>query len=286
MKVGINLLLWTGAITEGNLKYVKSLIRQIKKWGYDLVEMPVFHYDEKVFKAIRAELDANGLGATAITVMPGKRVNPTSPNKIFRQAAIQHLKGALDMAAVLNSPILGGPLYSALGYKPGPPTADEHKRAKEVIQEACVHARSLGIPFALEPLNRFETHFLNTLFQANLFAEDVGDPQCGIMPDSFHQHIEEEDDEEALKKVAARVIHAHASESHRGTPGKGQVRWMRYFKGLQYATNLQTIVIESFSSEVKEIAAAACIWRPVSPDQEVVATEGLAFVKRMLAEAA
>lgn len=286
MKIGINLLLWTGAITEGNLEYVRSLIRKIKEWGYDLVEVPVFHYDEKVFKAIRLELDNFGLEATAITVMPGKRINPTSPNKIFRQAALRHLKGALDMAAILRSPILGGPLYSALGYKPGSPTTDEYNWAEEVIHAACDHAAPLEICLALEPLNRFETHFLNTLSQADSFAAGIYDPRCCIMADSFHQHIEEEDDEKALKRVAARIIHAHASESHRGVPGKGQVRWMRYFKGLQYAPRLQTIVIESFSSEVKEIAAAACIWRPVSEGQEVVATEGLAFVKWMLAEAA
>ena len=43
------------------------------------------------------------------------------------------------------------------------------------------------------------------------------------------------------------------------------------------------MVIESFSTEVKEIARAAAVWRPLAPTPDGLAKDGLAFLKKLMA---
>ena len=56
----------------------------------------------------------------------------------------------------------------------------------------------------------------------------------------------------------------------------------------EFATALKSInydgamVIESFSTTVKEIARAAAIWRPPASSPDLLATEGLAFLKKLM----
>ena len=42
------------------------------------------------------------------------------------------------------------------------------------------------------------------------------------------------------------------------------------------------IVIESFTPDVKSIARAAAIWRPLADSSDALATEGLAFLQELL----
>src|SRR6185312_9706074 len=90
------------------------------------------------------------------------------------------------------------------------------------------HAAQAGVRLAVEPLNRFETHFLNTLDEAAALAREIAHPAVGLLSDTFHQHIEEVESPAALKAAGDVVIHVHASENHRGTPGQGQVYWNQW----------------------------------------------------------
>jgi len=44
------------------------------------------------------------------------------------------------------------------------------------------------------------------------------------------------------------------------------------------------MVIETFQPGIKEIAAAAAIWRPLAPSQDYLAEEGLKFLKQLMGE--
>lgn len=281
MKVGINLLLWTGNPTKEHL----PLIEQIARWGYDGVEVPIFHYDESTYKAFKERMDDLGLGATAITVMPPE-ANPISEDASVRAKAVEHLKRSLDMAAILGADVFAGPLYSPVGRMVGRPrNDDEWKWAIEVLREACEHAHGLSMDVAIEALNRFETYFINTLADACALARDVDHPRCKVMVDSFHANIEERNIFEACTSVGDLAAHVHVSENDRGVPGAGHVEWQELFGALKKIGYDRWLVIESFSSTVPEIANAASIWRAVSPSNEIVAVEGLAFVKDSWAKA-
>jgi D-psicose/D-tagatose/L-ribulose 3-epimerase len=109
--------------------------------------------------------------------------------------------------------------------------------------------------------------------------QDINHPAAKVLLDSFHMNIEEPDMEQAVRQAGNRLIHVQVSENYRGTPGTGQTRWDALKKGLE-AINYQGVIsIESFTPEIKELAGAVCIWRPLAEDQDTFASEGLYFLK-------
>jgi D-psicose/D-tagatose/L-ribulose 3-epimerase len=281
MKVGINMLLWTGNPSLDHL----PLFKQFAKWGFDGVEVPIHHYNENIYKAFRARMDELGLGATATTVMP-MEANPISDDPAVRAAGIEHLKRSLDMCAILGCEVLAGPMYSPVGRIVGRGRSDdEWNWAAEALAAAGEKAASVGVDIAIEPLNRFETYFLNILADACALAKKIGHPRVKVMIDSFHANIEEKDLFKAYKSCGKLLAHCHISENDRGVPGTGHIDWKTYFSALKTIKYDRWLVIESFSSTVPEIASAASIWRAVSPSKEAVAKGGIAFVKKAWAQA-
>ena len=142
----MNLLLWTAFVTEEHF----PILEKIKKTGYDGVEIPLFDGDAEHYKKIKKELDNLGLGCTAVTVVNAD-TNPISPDASIRKAGLERIKWALDMTSVMGGDLLAGPYHSALGVFSGqPPTADERKRAVEVLTQAADHAQKVKVHIGKE----------------------------------------------------------------------------------------------------------------------------------------
>ena len=174
-----------------------------------------------------------------------------------------------------------GPLYSAVG-RTWQQTADERKRDTDLLVEQLKalsqYAEDSGVVLCVEPLNRFETSFLNLASQAIEVVDRVDSPACGILLDTFHMNIEEKSVGDAIRAAGTRLKHLHACENDRGAPGSGHVPWTEVAAAVQ-ATSASTgpFVIESFTSNVKTIARAAAIWRSFAPSQDALAQDGLKF---------
>jgi D-psicose/D-tagatose/L-ribulose 3-epimerase len=104
-----------------------------------------------------------------------------------------------------------------------------------------------------------------------------------LMMDTFHANIEEKNLGKAIEAAGSLLVHMHANENDRGTPGTGHVMWSEVRDALKKVKFSGTLVIESFSTEVKEIARAAAIWRPLAPSPDSLARDGLAFLKKLMA---
>ena len=109
---------------------------------------------------------------------------------------------------------------------------------------------------------------------------DINEPQAKAVLDGFHLNIEEPDLESAIRRVGDKLIHVQVSENYRGTPGTGQTNWAAWKRGLEAINYRGTISIESFTPQVKELAGAVCIWKPLAPSQDGFAKEGLEFLKK------
>ena len=101
----------------------------------------------------------------------------------------------------------------------------------------------------------------------------------GLHLDTFHMHLEERNSGAAIRKASDSIFHFHACENDRGVPGAGQVHWHEVAAALKEVRYPGPVVIESFTSQVKEIARAVCIWREIAPSQDAIASEGLKFLK-------
>ncbi len=282
MKTGMNLLLWTGHVTEEHY----PLLGKLKKVGFDGVEIPLFAGDAAHYKALRKQLDGHGLGATAVTTMTPE-ANPISPDAAVRQAAVERLKWAIDMTAILGGENLCGPYHSPLGVFSGTgPTADEKKRAAEVLRQGAEWASKAKVQLCIEYLNRFECYFLTTAADARALVKQVDHPSFRMMYDTFHANIEEKHAASVIELVIDCVRHVHISENDRGTPGTGHVAWDETFKALRKCGYDGWMVIESFGRALPDLAAATKVWRDLFPSAEEVYTQGIKFIKEKWAATA
>lgn len=277
MKTGMNLLLWTTEVTEEH----DRLLDQIKEMGFDSVEVPIFNVaDLAPYERLGKRLKSLGLGATAVTVM-SPDANPISPDPAIRDAAVAYLDKVLACGEAFGCEILCGPIHSAIGHFSGQgPTDDEFKAGVETMRQAAEKAQGHGIRLAVEYLNRFEIYFLTTAAQTSRFVREVNHPYLKMMYDSFHAHIEEKNQAQAILSCKDETIHVHVSENDRGIPGTGQVHWDSFFSGLKQSGYDGYITIEAFGRALPALAAATRVWRDLFPDALGLCREGLGFMKQ------
>jgi D-psicose/D-tagatose/L-ribulose 3-epimerase len=275
MKYGFNLLLWTTHVGQEQF----PLFGKLKAAGYDGVELPIFEGDEAHYKTVRKALDDNGLKCTAVTVV-GPEANPISDDAGVRVAAVEYLKRTIDLLHICGGEVLCGPFHSPLAVFTGVgPTADEKKRAADVLRKAAEHAATANITLAIEYLNRFECYFLTTAADTLALAKAVGHPSFGAMYDTFHANIEEKQAAPAIRGLTPVLRHVHISENDRGTPGTGHVAWAETFRTLKEIGYDGWLTIEAFGRALPALAAATKVWRDLFPPDEPW-REGIGFVKK------
>jgi D-psicose/D-tagatose/L-ribulose 3-epimerase len=278
MKYGMNLLLWTGDLTEEYLPILESL----KAMGYDGVELPIFNLDSD-YTLWGQRLDELGLERTAVTVRT-EEDNPISPDAALRAKGIEATKRALDCCAAVGATHLVGPYHSALGFFSGAgPTAEEWKWGVESMRQVALHAGEVGVMLCVECLNRFETYLLNTHADAARFAREVDHSSCRVMYDTFHANIEEKDIAQAIRDCSDVLAHVHISENDRSTPGEGNIRWDENFDALHEVGYDGWFVVEAFGLALPELAAATKIWRRMYKSEEELAKHALEFMKQNVA---
>jgi D-psicose/D-tagatose/L-ribulose 3-epimerase len=150
------------------------------------------------------------------------------------------------------------------------------------LKKVSAYAQDKGIIIALEPLNRFETDFINTCDQALQMLDDVRNPALMVQLDTFHMNIEEKDSAKAILKAGKQLGHFHACGCDRGIPGSDHINWTAIAAALKKVGYDKEVVIESFTPDIKMIAKAAAIWRQVEKSPEDIAVKGLKFLKKTL----
>ncbi len=274
--LGVHLMVWSGQVGEAEL----ALLPAIREMGYDGVEIPIFAPDALDPSRVRAGVEAAGLRCTASTALPAEVSLIDSPR---RAESVAWLQEVVRCAAALGAPVLCGPLAAPVGALRGRGyTASEWESAVHALRAVGDVAGELGVRLAFEPLNRFETFFLNTVADGVRLVAEVDHPAVGLLLDTFHMHIEEKSTPAAIHLAGPRLYHFHASENDRGTVGTGQVAWSQVFRALAEIDYGGWVVVESFNAVIPELAGATCIWRPLAESPEALARESLAFLRRQI----
>ncbi len=276
MKFGVNTFIWTASFGKADL----PLLPRVKAAGFDGVEVSLFVPAEFAAADIKRGLAENHLECTICSVLTGG-LSLISEDRAVRQRSRTHMAECVAVAAEVGAKIIAGPLYSPVGYLPGRRrTADEWKWAVEAYQELGPTLNLHGVTIAIEPLNRFETYFLNTAADAVKLCDEIGHPNVGILFDTFHANIEEKDIAKAYRTVGRHLKHVHTCENDRGTPGTGHVEWPAVFQALRDLRYDGWLTIESFGFALGELSAAASIWRDIETTPESIAFEGVKFLKQ------
>jgi D-psicose/D-tagatose/L-ribulose 3-epimerase len=280
MRFGINTFLFTSPFTTQSVR----LFGTFKRWGFDTVELAIedpAHIDTAKVRAA-AEKAGLAIGSVCAAMGPGRDFRGTDEEQ---RTAMDYCRALVDQAAELGCPSVIGPVYSVVGK------ADAVEPAQRKIEWALVvknlkelarHAENRGISVCIEPLNRFESDFLNTCDQGLKLLRAIGSPAMKLHLDTFHMNIEEKDLGAAIRKAGRQLGHLHACGSDRGTPGGDHTDWASIAKALRAIRYDGDVVIESFTTDVKVIARAAAIWRKIEPSRDEIAVKGLHFLRRTL----
>lgn len=280
MKYGVNTMVWTTRVGQAE----RPLLARIREWGFDGVELFLSLDEPTAIPDVKRMLNELQLGRTTCSVLP-REANLISSQGHIRARGIEFLKRCIERTAELGASLICGPLYAGLGVMTGRRrTEEEWKWAADGLRVAARRGEELGVTLSIEPLNRFETYFLNTLEDAARLIHAVGAPNVRIHFDTFHANIEERHPADSLRAVANDLGHVHISENDRGIPGAGHNDWRQVLLALKEIGYDGWLTIESFAQPEPELAAAAAIWRDLSPSGDELARQGLCFLKRLSRE--
>ena len=280
MRLGINTFLFTSPFTTESTKHFPKF----KKWGFETVEIPVEDPSHIDPAKVKAAADKAGLavGSVCACMGPGRDLRGTPEEQ---KTAMDYCKKLIDQMVVLGCPSLIGPVYSVVGKADAVEPAKQKEEWALVVKnlkELAKYAEQKGVQICIEPLNRFETDFLNTVEQALKLVKDVGSKAVKIHLDTFHMNIEQKNQADSIRKAGKQLAHFHACGSDRGTPGNDHIDWKPIAKALKDIKYNGDVVIESFTTDVKVIARAAAIWRRMEPTRDEIATKGIKFLKKVL----
>ena len=276
MKFGINTFLWTANFGPAHF----GLLDGIRKRGFNGIEVALFQPSSFPAGEIRQALAQTNLECTVVSVIP-KNLSLLSEDDSVRKSTIEHMRGCIAATAEVGSRILAGPLYSPVGFLPGRRRNEsEWLNAIDAYCDLGTTLAAYDVHLAIEPLNRFETYFLNTTADAVELCREVNHPNIGILWDTFHANIEEKDVAASLLSTGRYLKHVHTCENDRGTPGKGHVDWVGVFRSLKKLGYKEWLTIESFGFAIGEISAAASIWRDIEPSPEDIAWDGIKFLRQ------
>ena len=217
-------------------------IRRLAKYGYDAIEIEgePSKYNTSEVRAMLKEHNLRCFGSVSL-MFEGRDL--IHADEAVRASTVQYLKDCVTMVKELE-----GEEMTIVPSQVGKVAAmaspeEEWAWAVEGLREVYAHSEKAGVVLGLEPLNRFETNFLNRHDQALILAEAVG-PNCGICLDAFHINIEEANLYQAILNSSERLVAFHVADNNRMACGQGDYDWVRLLTTLKAAGYDSALTVE------------------------------------------
>lgn len=274
MKHGVHAGLWMARWTDD----LAPMIRTTAELGFDGIEISLLGMTTEKAEAVAALAREHGLQVTCTTGLAAD-ADISSADDAVRDRGLAYLRWAFGTAAALGSRILSGVVYAPWGkFAP----AEKQSRTVRSIQSWRTLAPDLAafdLRIALEAINRFETDMLNTAAEALSMSRAIGSPQVGVLLDTFHLNIEEQDIATAIRSAGTDLFHFHVSDNDRAVPGTGHFPWQDAVTGLRDIGYDGWIVAEMFVVAGSPASSDLNIWRDLAPDPTEAARLALSFMR-------
>jgi D-psicose/D-tagatose/L-ribulose 3-epimerase len=269
---GVHTAMWA---MEWNREAAEFAIPEAVKHEIDFLEITMLDPEGVDAEHTRSLLERHEVECVCSLGLPLDKLPTNNPD-----GALNFLRMALDKSRAIGAKAMSGVLYGAIGQRTGvAPTEAEKDATARVVQEAAAYAKSLGMDYGLEAVNRYENHILNTAEQAVEMVERVGASNVFVHLDTYHMNIEEKGIANGILRAREHLKYIHLSASDRGTPGADTVAWDEVFAALAAIGFKGGMAMESFITVPPQIASALSVWRPVAPAREEVLGQGLPFLR-------
>ncbi len=200
--IGITSWIWTSPLTTDRFP---EIAQHVARLGFDLLEVPIEGTGDLDYTKAAGVIKDLGLSTSVCAAMSPDR-DLIHADASVRANAMAYVKHCIDAAQTIGATNVVGPLYSAVG-RTWQATADERKKDLDLLvgelKDLARYAGERGVVICVEPLNRFETSFLNLTSQAIEVVDRVDHPACGLLLDTFHMNIEEQSIGAAIRSAGA-----------------------------------------------------------------------------------
>ena len=221
---------------------IETTLNRIADLGYDKIEIqgsPELYDTDHILKLLKSyNLTCWG----AVTLMLGDR-NLLAKDIKKRKKTIQYVKDVVQMVHQLDGDIVTLAPATVGKIVPEGKPEDEWFLAVEGLQEIYEYSENLGISIGIEPINRFETYFINRSDQALALAKEVG-PNCGVCLDTFHMNIEEINIVDSIINSKDRLVGFHVADNNRLSPGMGHLPWTDILDALRSINYNRVLSVE------------------------------------------
>ena len=288
-KIGVISMTYDRPITAAHF----PLFERMRASGMEFCELLVPE-DGEVDPAAAGKAAA----AAGLSIVLAARINVdrdlASDDAASRQAGVAYLRRCVDVAVACGADLVGGPLFGTpLVFAGRPPrpldAAQKAERVERVVtglREAAPYAEERGVRLAIEPLNRFETDFCNTGRQACALSDMVESKAVGVMLDTFHMNMEENDMAEAIRHAAPHLMHFQANENHRGFLGTGHIDWPPLCRALFEIDYAGVITLEPFRRTDHSLSVPLAQWKPPAHDEDDDLKHSGSYLRALLHAAA
>lgn len=278
MKLGIHAYAWCAQWSNDTL----GLIDRVADLGLDFIEIPLMCLETFDAPAIKARLEATGLGAVTSTVLLDD-TDITSEDDAERAKGMAYLDACVRATAAIGATSFSGVIYSQhIAQLPQRPQELHFERSANGLRPAAKLAGDLGVLVGIEPVNRYETYLINTCEQARHLKALIDEPAIKIHLDTYHMNIEEKSFYDATMLAGEDLIHYHLCENDRGIPGTGQVDWDGIFRALKDLNYQGNAALESFVDNTDNMNT--WVWRQLAPDGDTLLRDGVQFIRRKQTE--
>jgi D-psicose/D-tagatose/L-ribulose 3-epimerase len=283
MKFGVDTFIWTEVFMEKDL----WVIKKAEELGFTSIDFAIAHPETFPLQQVKAELAKTRLEAVTSTTLNAKN-SLISKEPAVREKGVESLKKLVEINLELRSYILGGVNYAGWGCLTGKPkTEEEWNHSVSSMRKVAEYAlqKHPNLKICVEPVNRFETHFINTAEEGVRYCKAVGTSNMAVHLDCFHMIREETSYTEAVETCGKEYLgYVHVCENNRGIPGTGLVPWKEFFTALNKIAYEGPCVIESFDPSFEELNGQCAIWRKFADTGEELAVQGLANLKKIVQE--
>lgn len=197
-------------------------VRMAAALGYDGVEIAV--RDPARIDAATLDRTVRDAGVAVAAIGTGQSylrdgLTLTSNDAGIRRRASERMAAHLRLAASCGAAVIVGLIRGRLAHD----RATTDQRLTPALEELLEHAARHNVMLLLEPINRYETDYLNRIDEVIEILNRMASPRLGVLADTFHMNIEEASIEQALRRAGSRLGHVHVADSNRRAPGWGHL---------------------------------------------------------------
>jgi sugar phosphate isomerase/epimerase len=216
--------------------YRDDLQRSIERsasLGYDGVELALRDAAQLKTAVLKRCLARSGVEIACISsgqVFAVDRLYFTHPEEAVRGAAVERICGLIRLAAEFGAKVNLG---RARGFIHHGETRETAKARFLACLDSCAKlAARLGVELIIEPVNRYESNFINNCQEGLEIVRDSGHACVKLMADLFHMNIEDASFREAFLTAKDYITYIHVADSNRLAPGWGHLNFDEVFRVL------------------------------------------------------